>query len=462
MPDIVIGIIFLLIAFCASLFWLKLKNLGNILLAMSIISAPWQGGLWLDFMMLDLRFTYILLIGALILIKSKKKKFTEKFHLFITFPCLAIFIWALIASNNSVSYPLALGGSITLMFDFLTFYTIYNAITTEKDARWVIKALVFGLFITSSLAVMQYMIPMFHIGFVDGEFKTFMWWRSRSTFWHANNFGMYLLFLLPIIFRTLANAIQAKEKSVIKTYIIIFFLGGFALFTTQNRGSWIGLVIGMVVSLIFDFVRMKNKKAKKIILRVAFSIMIVISLGMVRFGSKIYQRFFGGYENVDLQTKHREQLNEVAYEIMAQHPLTGVGFWNSRFYADVIFTHNLYLLIISEIGFVGMFFFCLQILFFLIESIKAQRSKNFYIAHLGSGLLASLVGFIIASYPGPDYWIIPAVRHHLFMLVAIIAALNFYDKKMKRMQSRGYPASHQMSVLIDQNNVVTANGMVNN
>ncbi len=462
MPDIVIGIIFLVIALLASILWLKLKNPGQILLAMSIISAPWQGGLWLEFMMLDLRFTYILLFGALFLIKVKRRQFTEKLHLYIAFPSLAIFLWSFVANTKAINYPLALGGSFTLFLDYLTFYVVYNAINTDRDARWVIKALVFGLFITSSLAILQYTIPMFHIGFIDGEFKKFMWWRSRSTFWHANNFGMYLLFLLPIIFRMMANALQAKEKTVIKTYVIAFFLGSFSLFATQNRGSWIGLAIGITASLIFDFMRMKNKKAKKTILRVAFSILLVISLGMVRFGSKIYARFYGGYENVDLQTQHREELNEVAYAIMAQYPLTGVGFWNSRFYADVIFTHNLYLLIPSEIGFIGIFFFGLQVFFFLIESIKAQRSKNYYIAHLGSGLLATLIGFLVASYPGPDYWIIPAVRHHLFILVAIIAALNLYDKKIKKMQSRGYPNSRPMSVNIGQNNVLAANGMVNN
>jgi hypothetical protein len=462
MPDIVIGIIFVFIAFLASLFWLKLKNPGYILLAMSIISAPWQGGLWIEFMMLDLRFTYIFLIGAIILINSKRKKFTEKFHLLITIPSLAIFIWSLIASNGCLDYPLALGGSITLLLDFLTFYTVYNAITTEKDVRWVINALVFGLFITGGLAVLQYMIPLFHIGFIDGEFKTFMWWRTRSTFWHANNFGMYLLFLLPIIFRMVAITIQTKEKFLTKIYAIVFLLGGFSLITTENRGSWVGLFTGMVVSVVFDFLRMKNKKAKKVVLRVAFSILIVASLGGVRFGGKIYERFYGGYEDVDVQSKHREELNIIAYELMAQHPYTGVGFWNSRFYADVIFTHNVYLLITAEIGFVGVAFFGLQVLFFLIESIKAQRSKNFYTAQLGSGLLATLIGFLVASYPGPDYWIMPSVRHHLFILVAIIAALNLYDKKVKKMQSRSNPLSRPTSVNLGNSNMLAANGMVSN
>ncbi len=462
MPDIVIGIIFVIIAFLASLFWLKLKKAGNILLAMSIISAPWQGGLWIEFMMLDLRFTYIFLLGAIFLIKSKRKKLTEKLNLPIAITSLAIFVWSLIASNGCLDYPLALGGSITLLLDFLTFFAVYNAINNEKDVRWVVNALVFGLFITGGVAVLQYVIPLFHVGFIDGEFKTFMWWRTRSTFWHANNFGMYLLFLLPIVFRMVANSIQTKEKSMIKVYVIAFFLGSLSLITTENRGSWVGLFSGMAVSLAFDFIRMKNKKAKKVILRVAFSILIVASLGIVRFGGKIYERFYGGYEDVNVQSKHREELNEIAYEIMARYPLTGVGFWNSRFYADVIFTHNLYLLIPSEVGFVGVGFFGLQVLFFLIESIKAQRSKNFFIAHLGSGLLATIIGFIVASFPGPDYWIMPSVRHHLFILVAIVAALNLYDKKVIKLQSRGNPLSRPMSVNLDNGNMLAANGMVRN
>ncbi len=58
-PDL---IFFILVAIVIGAGYSLSKQPRRFLLALALMSTPWQGGLWMSFLMVDLRLVYILLI----------------------------------------------------------------------------------------------------------------------------------------------------------------------------------------------------------------------------------------------------------------------------------------------------------------------------------------------------------------------------------------------------------------
>ncbi|MCK5737772.1 O-antigen ligase family protein [bacterium] len=428
MNGIVALVFWTIFALANPVFLLRLKRPEQVLLSASIVSMPWMGGLWLSPVQLDLRLTYIFLLGSLVLSFNSAAKFDrkQKVTALIITPGIVMVVWAAISAFQAYRVELALGGAVILGFNLLYFVVINKNMKKMADVEWMTKSVFLSLFYCSLLAVLQYKIRFFSVGFVDLGFNTFMFWRTRSTFMHANQFGMFQLLILPVLFRQLIIQLRLRKQKTFYIYLGLFLLSLFTLYTTGNRGSWVGFGIGMVVVILLDLMRSKNKKMKRIMLRVIFSILFLTSIAGFRYGDRIYDRFFAGsgQSSASEQAEHRENLNVGAYQLLEDNPILGVGMYNFNFYADVIFTHNLYLLIASEIGYPGLFILFWFVLGFLINGIKAIRSTNFYVADMGKALLTVVVAFLIASYPGPDYWQSPQISGTLWTVVAISIGLT--------------------------------------
>jgi hypothetical protein len=57
------------------------------------------------------------------------------------------------------------------------------------------------------------------------------------------------------------------------------------------------------------------------------------------------------------------------------------------------------------------------------QIVKGMRSKIFFVSNLSRGCFATLVGFLIASIPGPDFWISHPVQMYFWMIVVLQVAL---------------------------------------
>ncbi len=434
---------------------LKLKKPHQIFLAASIVSAPWQGGVWLGSLSLDLRLTYIFMFAAIATMGQKKVKWPKKHKItfMITVPVFLMFGWATVSALQAYNMNIALGGIIILIFNFLYMTTIIKAMQGYEDFDWIIKSLCLGLLYPCIIALIQYKFRFFHIGFIDGKFTTFMFWRTRSLFLHANQFGMYQLILLPIIFRQIMIALQRKDKNMMRLMSGLFFLSMFTLYTTGNRGSWVGFAFGMITVFGIDLFRRGNKKTKKILTRVLSGILVVLVIASAKYGQRIIDRFEGrGQISAEKQAEHRKDLDVDAYRVLAQYPMTGVGIRNFQYYATIIFTHNLYLLIPSEIGYPGLVFFLWFILGFLIQGRKAMKHDFYLISNMGSGLLATLFGLLLASQPGPDFWISNQVSSALWIVVGIVVSLNrlaHLTPKTKKRRLRRRPLSPPQNIPVE-------------
>jgi|GEM_PF-1342566 len=427
---------FTLLALASAYFIIKVKKPEQILLSAALICAPWSGGVWITPVKFDFRLTYVFLLGALIFSLSRSYRFKNKIPVLITVPLFCFLIWITIGATQTYDSAIALGdGTITFVLNFVYLFVITRITANKLDVDYLLKSVCLGLFFTAVLAFLQYKIRFFHLGFIDGKFTTFMWWRTRSTFHHANAFGFYLMLVIPFIFREAILLIRTKNLKTGKYFIISLLLGCFAIFTTQNRGAWVGLAFGMAVIIFIDFFRKGAKKTRKTMIRVLVILCVISIFPLMRYGPRMYDRLFEGKDGFSNKAQSRLEYNVDAWKQVEKHPIMGCGYSNVRYYSSIIFTHNLYLLVLSETGYPGLIMFLLYLLGITLEGVRAMKTKNnFFISTMGSALLTTLLALFLASIPGPDYGITSQVSSHLWILTGIVISLNGINSRLIKQQ----------------------------
>lgn len=161
--------------------------------------------------------------------------------------------------------------------------------------------------------------------------------RPYATFPHPNVLAGYLTVSLLVIIQYTNNQIIKSSNKILYWFSLIF--GFIALVLTFSRSAWIGFLIAMGI-------------AKK---KIFFPLLLVLLIFLFRF-------------NVNEESFIiRNDLNSVAIRMWQNKPIFGVGLGNflvelpkylvSR---DVYFlqpVHNIYLLLLSETGLVGLTLF---------------------------------------------------------------------------------------------------------
>jgi len=463
------AIVFFSLALFLAAVALKLKKPADILMSASLIAAPWWGGVWVGFIGLDLRLTHFFMFGALAMASKSKLKIRkkDKLSMSIIIPASLLIIWLTFSSFQAHNQEQAMSGAAGIFLSVMFLVTIISVARDFSNINYMIKSIGIGIIITSIIALIQYKVHFFHIGFIDRDFTTFMFWRTRSTFHHANQYGTYQLLLLPLIFRQMVIEIKGKKKSSFYFFVFVFVLSLFTLYTTGNRGSWVGLVFGIGFTVMMDILHSSSKKTKKVLMRVVVLIFIMGVAFSARYGQRIYNRFYGKYEsNYKDQMEHRKELNTDAYRLINTHPYLGVGYKNYNYHKTTfIFTHNVYLLIMSEAGIIGFCFFIFTMIGFMREALKIRKTPNFIISNLGNGLLATLLGLLLASYVGPDFWISDQVSSHLWIVAGVVIASKriYQDYKyryLKQQRSKGLRLDKKMQVPVESYTVNPQNKMI--
>ncbi len=425
---LVLGIIVLSVIFL-------INNPKRFVMAMIIVMAGWQGGYWLSYFELDIRFSHILIVILFLycLISHSKIRLKDRLAIGLLIPLSAMIICGSIAAFGAVNRGVALGGVFTFVLDYFLVVCIISTIEKPKDVIFLMNALLVALGCQIILTLLQYRIMGFKIGIIDQRSSHLVWWRMYGTFVHPNQFGMFLMFILPFVFRYLIIAAISRKRGLTIITVIIFLFGGFALYTTQNRGSQFAMVVGLLVTFIIDLFR-KSMKTKKVLMRISVILLILIGIAMFRYGDRIYGQYFTQSSNIYEQFERRDILNQEAIpRVIASFPF-GIGMSNyeSEVYEGYM-VHNLYLLIAAEIG-VGIVFFIWILLYLVFKSIKLMRIKHIFLMNLGSACLATLIGFIISSWVGPDWFWADQVRMNFWILIGIIIGTGKLWNRMKDQQ----------------------------
>ncbi|MFH1583375.1 MAG: O-antigen ligase family protein [Candidatus Falkowbacteria bacterium] len=242
------------------------------------------------------------------------------------------------------------------------------------------------------------------------------WLRAYGGTDHPNIFGGVMAAgILLVIYLILADAPSEKSPALrstpwLKGLIIIFTA---ALFFSFSRTAWLGLAIGLTIIMALAVVGRNLKRQKglaEIILVMGILLFVLFSqyqnLITSRLGSE------GRLENKSIS--ERLVSYQESWQMIKNNWVVGVGLGNytyalnrqtpnqKSFYYQP--THNVFLLVWSEIGIVGLLFFVGVIIFVFIRLRSLSRAKRGicvgYALRNDSAILIALV--VIMTF---DHWL---------------------------------------------------------
>jgi len=214
--------------------------------------------------------------------------------------------------------------------------------------------------------------------------------RPYATFPHPNVLGGFLAVTLPLTFWLSDDKtflVSKKYFSIIKWSIVT--VGLIALFLTFSRSAWIVACVGIVFSVL--------RTGKKSFVYVCGGLVLV--LGLLVF--PLFKDLTSQNESVYL----RNDLNAVSLNMWQSSPLIGTGLGNflvrlPEYYSSrqIFFlqpVHNIYLLLLSETGLLGLCAFLLFVALIIRKKMwrmkKMEGVSLFYFFALVLFLLLGLV-----------------------------------------------------------------------
>jgi len=437
------------VAACAALVvfgFIFAPNRSRFLLAAGVMTIAWQGGYWIEYFMLDFTLSYF--IFGLLLVWSfinPQRRLQRKgaFALPLYF-WMGVIIFCAFSLKPAIEKYSALSGVVRAIIDVLIFYAVLKSLHSARDVQYFSGVLIAAMIFQGLLGLVQFKIPNFKIGVID-EAQSWMWWRSKGTFFHANQMGMYLLLMLPPTARIFFSALIKGDRKWAGFSGTALLIGGLALFTTANRGAWIGVFIGIVFMLGYDLFGRRQVNLKKVLLGLSVPALILVVVFALKYGFTFSDRLFS--DKAESMWEGRKGLQVESLAIIKAHPIFGVGYFNCGLHMKIIFVHNLYLLVATEIGIPGLICMAGFLITFLLYIVKGMRSKIFFVSNLSRGCFGALIGFLIASIPGPDFWISHPVQMYFWMILALQVALLRLEQRtmaqlnMHKQQSRNDAAS---------------------
>ena len=179
--------------------------------------------------------------------------------------------------------------------------------------------------------------------------------RAYGTFSHPNSLAGFLIVSLIIWVKYFA-LLRSTSYGRVKWWCV-FWLGLIGIIMTGSRTIWLLTAFGLIffVKKFFG----KNKNWIKII--VLLALVLIVSIKIIDFNYPV-GNFLGGWDENGLIK--RGQLNLAALNMIKESPIFGMGmknflvnlpnFQNESHFFWLQPVHNILLLILSEIGFLGL------------------------------------------------------------------------------------------------------------
>ncbi|MBI4743359.1 MAG: O-antigen ligase family protein [Actinobacteria bacterium] len=335
------------------------------------------------------------------------------------------------------------------MFKMLLWYFfIINNIKSENDLKIIIGGVIVSVFLHSTVALLQKFsgasMGLTKLGElsqlvgepVGGKIVS----RIGGIMPHPIALGSFIAQTLSFClgaFLTWKN----KKMSILSGITIIF--GFTALIFTLARAAMIAWVAAFVVTI---FLAIRGKYFYGVKSKAIIGITLVILVVSIAFSSLWYERFFASRAS---NVTARYALNEIAVNMIKAHPLIGVGLNNfssvitkydtngiSLIFTDPV--HNLFLLIFTETGIIGLLMF----LWFLSVPLKAgtrcflHHKDNKFITSVAVGGLVGILAFLIVGSVSWEFRISPLTQ--LFWLICgVLVATEVVCKKQKQVVEEG-------------------------
>ena len=317
-------------------------------------------------------------------IENKKYKFVFIF--------LGIFtIWSLISIFWSNSKTATFGEWIHLIEGVGLFLVLRTTKFNKAKLLWVF---VFSALIQAGLGLWQFLSQAtfsykwlgmaMHDPAVPGtvvvETALRRWLRAYGGLPHPN---MLAGFLAAAMFFTF-GLYQKIDYSFKKLFLpVIFSILSLGLFATFSKSVILSFLAALILSWIAFFIFKQSKESKIDLLKFTLIFFTIAAIFSAIFWEPVQTRILG-VERLEIKST-TERLNYFgeAWQLIKKHPLVGVGLGNytaaihneidsGRAVWDYQPVHNIYLLILSELGLVG-FILWLALMFLVIKQLPVAH-----------------------------------------------------------------------------------------
>lgn len=335
--------------------------------------------------------------------------------------CLITFITFL----RSAYFSESVRGFIRIVkFIFLYFALIDFFAGDEKRLKRAFWAIMFVACFTFLNGVFQSIYGfdfLRHKGFIKDDYLR----RIQASFVHPNDFGAYIIFVLPLALCFFSNSIKKNQRIFL---VISCLLGFYCLLKTSSRGAWLGFLIGTIIYLFFY--------RKKISLIIPLAIVLFITL--FPHGFDRIMSLFAMEKNTVWE---RAQLWKGTWEMVKVHPFLGFGINTfSRYfpifkpenYPDLRYAHNSYLQMWSEIGLLGLSAFLSVIFTVLRITLRGMKKKVQKNAEglILLGLIAGYAAFLIQSGLDTNLFSLKLTAFFWVMTAYLVSLNRFLEKEI--------------------------------
>ena len=245
--------------------------------------------------------------------------------------------------------------------------------------------------------------------------------RISSSFHQSNDFGAYLVFIIPIFLSFIfSKKINWPNRAYFLCSFTILF---YCLMRTYSRGAWLSLFIAtLILSLL---------KSKKLLVGIII-LMVILSF----FSShNVKERIFNLFNFEEGTSWERLKLWKGAMAMIKEHPFLGFGVntytknfpkYKPNDYPDSIYPHNCYLQMATEIGLVGLGLFLMFNVFLFMHIAKNLKLLSpGWIKNAVIGLFAGLIGFLIHSTVDTHLYSVNLAVMFYFLLGLCVALCDY-------------------------------------
>lgn len=211
--------------------------------------------------------------------------------------------------------------------------------------------------------------------------------RPYATFSHPNSLAGFVLIGVFLL-------LTAKSKSLLDRVAIV--LGTGTIFLTFSQNAWVAFFVMLILVLLREKKRWGSVKKIIFFFTLIFSLILPV-ISQILISNKLVLSF-------DLSIKRRLVLSEIAGMVFSNHPIFGVGLGgfiptmakilvsHDFLVTETVWwlqpVHNIYLLVLSEIGIVGFSLFS----FMVYKILSGAKSR------LDIGLILILLTGILDHY----------------------------------------------------------------
>ncbi len=246
--------------------------------------------------------------------------------------------------------------------------------------------------------------------------------------------------LIPLVVAPLVCRVKSLQTWQTILFPAAAFAGIVAVILSLARGSWLSLLVGVFLVVLFGWTKLSAAE-RKTYFASACGFMILVALAFAPFSGRIYDRLT---EDDQGSALIRVPLMENAARMIEDNWLVGVGLNGYRanmtrydetgIFVSQVFpnpVHNVFAHVASEIGIPGAIIFCLLILVALYECFRTMSARDRLLFAVALGACAGIIAFVISAMkePGSLGSVRPPVRT-LFFLLGTVAAIGRLRRQM--------------------------------